>query len=206
VRFALLIALAAAIPSAEVVRRDLQFSLGSAATDFDYTITSPGGTFTGSDGFDMAWQSRLGARWAFTAPGWRVAPVVGADLRYRSADYASGGGLTAMGLGATGGVAWAINDRWSTDLELGLSFEQADLTIDGGSGLSGSGDLTGTEVRARVLYLLDRTWSVGLELGWEASSGTFAGDGDREIAMDLAGWTAGLLLTWRTSMRPAGLE
>lgn len=205
-RFALLAALAAAIPSAEVIRRDVQFSLGTAASDFDYTITAPGGTYTGSDGFDLAWQSRLAARWAITAPGWRVAPVIGADLLYRSADYASGGGLTAMGLGATGGVAWAINDRWSTDLELGLSFEQADLTIEGGSGLSGSGDLTGTEVRARVLYLLDRTWSVGFEMGWEASSGTFAGDNDREITMDLAGWTAGLVVTWRTSMRPAGLE
>ena len=197
---------AADAAAAEVIRRDIQFSLGSAATNFDYTITAPGGTFTGSDGFEQAWRTRLGTRWALSAPGWTLAPVVGADLTYRSASYADGGGLTAMGVAATLGGAWAVDDRWSTDLELALAFERADLDIQAGSGLAGSGNMRGSDMRGRVLYLLDRSWSAGIELGWEVASGSYSASGQREVTIDSAGWSAALLLVWRLSMRPAGLE
>ncbi len=205
-RSAVLLALACLATAAEVVRRDVQFSLGSAPTDFDYTISSPGGTFSGSDAFESAVQTRLGGRWAVTAPGWSIAPVVGGDLLYRSASYSSGGGLEAMGLAVTAGGAWAITDHWSADLELALSFEQADLTLDGGSELSGSGTLIGTNLRLRGVYLLNRSWSAGLELGREAASGTISADRERDVDLDIAGWTASLLLIWRLSMRPADLE
>jgi len=197
---------ASALSAAEVVRRDLQFSLAAAPTDFDYTISGPGGDFSGSDGFDSAWQTRLGGRWAFTKPGWSLAPVAGADLTYRSEAYAAGGGLTARGVAVTAGGAWAINDRWSTDLELAVSYEQATLDLSGASPLTGSGTLTGTELRLRGVYQLNRTWSAGLEAGWQTLNGTISADHQRDVNLTMGGYTVGLMVMWRMSMRPAGLE
>jgi hypothetical protein len=201
----LLLMLVSLAPAAEIVRRDLQFSLGLTPTDFDYTIDSPGGTFSGSDAFDYGWQTRLGGRWAITSPGWSFAPVIGGDLSYATS-YGAGGEMSCLGLGVTGGVAWAINERWSSDLELGLGFQHASLSLDSGADLSGSGTLFATDVRARVLRQLDRTWSIGVEVGWQKSSGTIAASQSRDVDMDITGWTAGLLIVWRGSMRPAALE
>lgn len=192
-------------PAVEVVRRDAQFSLGTVPTDFDYTIDSPGGSFSGSDAFDYGWQMRAGGRWAITSPGWSLAPVIGGDLSYASS-YATDGEMSGLGLGATGGVAWAINERWSSDLELGLGFQYARLELDSGAGLSGSGNLLAIDVRLRVLRQLDRTWSIGAEAGWQQSSGTIAASQSRDVDLDIAGWTVGLMVVWRTSMRPAALE
>jgi hypothetical protein len=205
VRLLLLSSLVTASSAAEIVRRDLQFSLGLTPTDFDYTIDSPGGTFSGSDAFDYGWQARLGGRWAITSPGWSFAPVIGGDLSYATS-YGAGGEMSGLGLGVTGGVAWAINERWSADAELGLGFQYASLSLDSATDLSGSGTLLAIDVRLRVLRLLDRTWSVGVEAGWQQSSGTIAASRSRDIDMDIAGWTAGLLIVWRGSMRPAALE
>ena len=200
-----LLGMASLTPAAEVVRRDLQFSLGLTPTDFDYTIDSPGGTFSGSDAFDYGWQTRVGGRWALTSPGWSLAPVIGGDLSYATR-YGAGGEMSGLGLCVTGGVAWAINERWSSDLELGLGLEYASLSLDSGTDLSGSGTLFATDVRLRVLRLLDRTWSIGVEAGWQQSSGTIAASQGRDVDMDIAGWTAGFLIVWRGSMRPAALE
>jgi hypothetical protein len=205
VQASLLLMLVSLTPAAEIVRRDLQFSLGLTPTDFDYTIKSPGGTFSGSDAFDYGWQTRLGGRWAITSPGWSLAPVIGGDLSYATS-YGAGGQMSCLGLGATGGVAWAINERWSSDLELGLGFQRASLSLDSGADLSGTGTLFAMDVRLRVLRQLDRTWSIGVETGWQKSSGTIAASQGRDIDMDIAGWTAGLLIVWRGSMRPAALE
>lgn len=201
-----LLALATAVPAAEIVRRDLQLALGTAPTDFTYAIASPGGSFSGTDAFDVAVEARLGARWALIAPGWSIAPVFGGDLQYRSATYASGGGLSATGAAATAGVAYALNDRWSSDLELAVSYELASLNLSSGSGLAGSGSLVSTALRLRTLRQLNRTWSVGVEMGWERGSGSFAADRSRDVTIDLDGWTGGLIAVWRTSMRPADLE
>lgn len=204
-KVSLLLMLVSMTPAAEIVRRDVQFSLDSAPTSFDYTIDSPGGSFAGSDAFNFGVQSRLGGRWAITSPGWSLAPVIGSDLMYTDRSGA-GGGLTSYGLGVTGGVAWAINEHWSADAEVGLSYERADLTLDGGAGLSGSGTLIDTDVRVRALRQLDRTWSLGVELGWQRASGSFTADQQRDLTMDITGWTAGLIICWRMSMRPADLE
>ncbi len=200
-----LLLMASGLTAAEIVRRDLQFSLGLTPTDFDYTIDSPGGTFSGSDAFDYGWQARLGGRWAITSPGWSLAPVIGSDLSYATS-YGAGGEMSALGLGVTGGVAWAINERWSSDLELGLGLQHASLSLNSGSDLSGSGTLFATDVRLRVLRQLDRTWSIGVEAGWEKSSGSIAASQSRDVTLDIAGWTAGVLIVWRGSMRPAALE
>ncbi len=201
----LLLTLTAAMPAAEIVRRDLQFSVGSAATDFDYTIASPGGGFSGSDAFDTGWQTRLGARWAIISPGWSLAPVLGGDLLYTSR-AGGGGGLDGYGLGVTAGVAWAVTERWSADLELALCYERAALSLDGASALSGSGDLFDTDLRLRILRQLDRRWSLGVELGLQRVTGSIAANEQRDVDLDLSGWTAGVLVSWRVSMRPADLE
>jgi hypothetical protein len=198
----LLLLVAVSAPAVEVVRRDVQFSLGSAPTEFDYTIDSQGGSFSGSDAFDAAWQARLGGRWALTSPGWSVAPIVGGDLVY-GMGHGSGGDLTLIGIGAAAGVAWAIDERWALDAELGLGYDYASLEVDS---LSGSGALFPVDLRVRVLRQLDRRWSIGLEVGWSYLTGSLDADGDREVEWDSSGFTAGLLITWRLSMRPAALE
>ena len=200
------LSLATAAHGAEIIRRDLQFSVATAPTSFDYTITSPSGDFSGSDGFDAAWMTRLGGRWAFTRPGWVVAPVAGIDLQYRSASYAGGGGLSGRGLALTAGGAWAITDRWSTDLEFALSFEQASLDLGGTSPLTGDGSMTGTELRLRGVYMLNRSWSAGLETGWQSAQGSFTANQQREVDLTIGGYSVGLMVIWRMSMRPAGLE
>ncbi len=198
----LVLLVAVSAPAVEVVRRDVQFSLGSAPTDFDYTIDSQGGSFSGSDAFDVAWQARLGGRWALTAPGWSVAPIVGGDLVY-GMGHGSGGDLTVIGIGAAAGLAWAIDERWALDAELGLGYDYASLEVDS---LSGSGSLFPVDLRLRLLRQLDRRWSVGVEVGWSYITGSFNADGNREVEWDSSGFTAGLLITWRLSMRPAALE
>lgn len=200
---ALLVLLAAVTaPAVEVVRRDVQFSLGSAPTDFDYTIDAPGGSFSGSDAFDVAWQARLGGRWALTAPGWSVAPIVGGDVVY-GMGHGAGGDLTLIGFGATAGLAWAIDERWALDGEIGLGYDHASLDVDA---LSGSGALFPFDLRLRLSRQLDRRWSVGVEAGWSYLTGSLDADGGREVEWDSSGLTVGLLITWRLSMRPAALE
>lgn len=194
---------ASALHAVEVVRRDLQFSLGATPTEFDYTIDAPGGSFSGSDAFDFGWQARLGGRWALTKPGWSIAPVIGGDLSYATS-YASDGELACTGLGVTGGLAWAVDAVWSADVELGLGYQRADLDFDGG--LSGTGDLFATDLRVRGLRLLDRTWSIDVEVGWQFATGSLSASQGRDIDLDISGWTAGVMIVWRGAMRPAALE
>lgn len=204
-RAMLLAALACAAPGVEVVRRDAQLALGLTPTELDYTIDAPGGTFSGEDAFDAGWCLRGGGRWALTRPGWSLAPVVGADLSYATT-YGLGGELSCVGISATGGGAWAIDERWSVDAELGLGYGLARLSLDDGASLSGSGDLFIVDLRLRTLYRLDRVWSLGLEAGWQRADGSISADRAREVDLTVSGFTAGVMLVWRLSMRPADLE
>lgn len=200
-----LTALAMTASAAEVVRRDAQLSLGLTPTDFDYTINAPGGEFSGNDSFDAGWQLRGGGRWALTRPGWSIAPVIGGDLSYATI-YGAGGELSYLGVGLTGGAAWAINERWSADAELGLGYGMAHLSLDEDTSLSGSGDLFLIDLRTRILYQLGRTWSVGAEVGWQRADGAIAANRDRDVDLTLGGFTVGIMVIWRLSMRPAALE
>ncbi len=202
----LLLCLSGSALASEVVRRDVLLAVSTAPTAFDYTLSSPGGGFSGSDTFSYALAPRLGVRWGLVQPGWNIAPVVGADLFYRQAAYAGGGSMTGRGAALTLGAAWAINDSWSSDVEFAASYEQASLQLGGGSGLNGTSLMHGYDLRLRTLRSLDRTWSAGIEAGWQQSQGNFSASSDRSLELKSSGWTAAVVVVWRLSARPAGLE
>ncbi len=202
----LLLCLGGPALAAEIVRRDVVLAVSTAPTAFDYTLSSPGGGFSGSDSFAYALAPRLGVRWGLVQPGWSVAPVVGADLLYRQAAYAGGGSMTGRGAALSAGAAWAINDAWSSDVEFAASYEQSTLRLGGASGLDGTGVLHGYDLRLRTLRRLDRTWSAGLEAGWQQAQGGFSASSDRSLDLKTSGWTAAVVVVWRLSARPAGLE
>lgn len=198
---------AAAASAAEVVRRDLQAAAGLADPGFDYRLSTPIGTFSGSDAWDGVQTARLGVRWAWARPGAQVAPLLGLDATGLSATGA-GGGMRAWGASAAAGAAWAPADRWGIDAEGYGGWSRAELDIDtaDGLGLAGSGNRTAWGGRARLTWNPLRSWTVGVEGGWESARTDLAGDRGRDLVLDSAAWNAAVVIGWRISARPAGLE
>lgn len=206
-RLALPLLLAAALPAAEVVRRDLMVAIEIADPGFDYTIGSEVGSFSGSDAFDQDRTLRLGMRWAWARPGSALAPLVGADLTLRDAPMAAAG-ISAYGGEICAGATWAAGERLTIDAEAWAGWSQASFDLDtpDGTGLAGSGDATAYGLRLRALWSPDPRWSVGIESGWRSWSSSIAADRGRSLDLESAGWSAGVVICWRPSARPAGLE
>lgn len=203
---ALLLALAGAA-AAEVARRDLQLAVGAADPDFAYTLDAPVARFAGEDAFDRVVEVRPGGRWAIARPGSAWAPLLGADLTILDAGL-PGGGMRAYGLAAAAGLTWAPAGRHSLDAEAWFGRARASLDLDTADGgrLSGAGDQDGLGMRLRWLWSPSRHWSWGIEAGWQRRTATIAGDAGRSLRLDAAGFAGGLVLAWRPSARPAGLE
>lgn len=203
-----LAAAAAALPAAEVARRDLQFAIESDDPAFAYRIATPIGTFTGEDAFRRDVILRPGVRWAWSRPGSPVAPLLGLDLLHEEAPMQDGDGLRANGVGATAGATWSPSSAIAIDAEAHAAWSQASLALDtaDGTGLSGDGSQTALGARLRALWTPTPRWSLGIEAGWAQRSLSISADRSRQVDLDAAGWTAGLVLAWRPSARPAGLE
>lgn len=203
----LLLLVAAAGQAAEPIRRDLVLAVELADPAFDYRIDTALGSYEGVDACTSDTTLRLGSRWALARPGWSLAPLVGGDLLAREAPL-EGGGLSAWGGAATAGLTWACLDRLSLDAEGWGAWTRSALRLDtpAGGSLAGSGDTFAWGGRLRLSWSPGRHWSLGLEAGWRLSSTAIAADGDRDITLDTSGWTAGLILAWRPTVRPTGLE
>lgn len=202
-----LLLLAVACPGAEPIRRDLTLAVEFADPAFDYRIDTPLGSYRGTDACDRDTTLRLGTRWALARPGWAVAPLLGGDLLARQAPLA-GGGISAWGGEVAAGLTWACLDRLSLDAEGWGAWTRTSLRLDTstGSSLAGAGDTLAWGGRLRLAWSLGRHWSLGAEAGWRVASTAVAADGNRDLTLDSSGWTAGLVLAWRPSARPTGLE
>lgn len=196
--------LAAAASAAEVARRDLQLALEAGDGGYSYELGTPIGDFAGDDAFDRFAVLRLGGRWAFAAAGSSLAPLVGADLELLDAP-GTGGGLSGEGLALAAGATWAATGSLAGDLEGFAALHQSAIDI-ADAGLAGDGTLWRAGLRGRLLWHPVRRWSLGLEAGWTAWSADLACDGDRPLVLDGSTFTAGLVLAWRPSARPGGVE
>ncbi len=202
------LALAASVPGAELVRRDLVTTIGTMAADFDYEVTSTPPS-SGSDSFDTAAALRVGGRWSWQSPGAAGAPVLGADLRLGYATYQSYGDYRLIGLAPAAGYGYAFSQRWSATGEAFFEYGVASLDLDDNAGfaaISASGRYFGYGLRLGGLYALSRRWSVGAEVGYEWISAELDAAGGRGIDIDQAGLTAGLTAVYRWSFAPGRLE
>lgn len=208
-RIATLAAMAiASAASAEVVRRDVQVSLGFEDPGFDYAIASPIGTFSGSDAYGRSAVLRAGGRMSWGGPGWAVAPVVGIDALLVDADY-EGEGLGGYGMELAAGAAWAVADGWLVEAEAAYGLLSCDFALPpatSGGGLEASGELTRQRVVIRGMRAMARSWWIGAEAGYASSDGELAADRSRTITLESSGWTAGLVVAWRWANRPEPLE
>ena len=196
------IALAAVASTAEVARRDLLLAVEVADGAFAYELGTGIGTLDGEDAFDRLGLLRLGGRWAFAAPGARLAPLLGLDAELLDAPM-PGGGLDGQGLAAAAGGTWAIAEPLALDLEGFAGWQRCSFTL-AEAGLDGDGELQRYGLRARLSWHLTRHWSLAVEGSWSSWNADFA-DGDG-LTLDGDGLGAGLALAWRPSARPGSIE
>jgi hypothetical protein len=200
--------LLAACSGAEVARRDVMLAVESSDGGFDYTLGTGIGEFSGSDAFDRMTQARLGVRWAWATAGSPLAPVFGADLEYLDAPMGTGG-MDGYGLSLTAGATWAISEWLAVDAEGFAGLQQVGLELPGQGGstvLQADGLLQRTGIRARLLWHLSRHWSLGAEGGWASWGGDLSGSDGRDLRLDGSGLGSGIILAWRPSARPGGIE
>ncbi len=202
----LLFVLAAAASTAEVARGDLQFALEDADGAFDYTLGTPVGTFTGSDAYSRLTTARLGGRWGWSQTGSSLGLLAGADLLH-SNGILEGGSLRGWGFDGTLGGTWAFADQWALDGEMFIGMQQTTLELQAaGNGFSGDGTQLRDGARLRLLWHASPRWSIGLESGWQQWSADLSGSDGRSLTLEGGGLVWGLVLAWRPSVRPAGVE
>jgi len=192
--------------AAEVARNDLQLAVESADGGYDYTLNTPVGSFTGSDAFDRFSTLRLGGRWAWSGIGSSLGLLAGGDLLYTDATLADGS-LTGWGAELDVGGTWAVHDRWCLDAEAFGGYQMVSLDMQSaGAQLTGDGGMLRNGLRLRLLWHASNHWSIGTEAGWQAWHSALTVTGDRDLTMDGSGLQWGLVLAWRPSVRPAGIE
>jgi hypothetical protein len=197
----------AAAPGAELVVRDVRIGLEYLPTAFDYTLTAPQGTFSGSDTFDSTYGASIGLDWSMVGAGATHGLVLGGELMGGQVSYSSGTG-TMYGVRAEVGYAWQITDRWSLAGYalagyglMSFGFEDAaafPTTTTSGTWLDYGGE-------ARLQWQVTDQASVGLAAGYQIISADLSGSGF-DLQMDLAGPTASLFFTWRFHTAPKPLE
>lgn len=200
--------LVAATRAAEVARRDVQLALETADGGFTYALDSQIGRLTGSDAFDRLDLVRCGGRWAWSSAGATMAPLFGSDLEVLDAPL-SGGGMSGYGATLCAGGTWAFSGPLSADTEAFWGMHRVQLSLPGRGGagdLSGDGTLQRHGVRARLLWLLARHWSLAAEGGYVQWEAAIAADGARDLTLAGACPSFGLALAWRPSARPGGIE
>jgi hypothetical protein len=202
----LLAMLAAAASTAEVARRDVQFAIDSGDGGFDYTLDTDLGSFAGTDAFDRLSTVRLGGRWSLSRPGSSLGLLVGGDLTRCDAPMPTGG-MDGWGADLSAGGTWAFAESWALDAEAFAGWQRVSLDVTTGTtSLAGDGDLLRSGARLRVLYTPWTHWSLGVEGGWTSWQTSISSADGRQLDLDGGGLGAGLVLAWRPSARPAGIE
>ncbi|HYE04178.1 MAG TPA: hypothetical protein VEL07_01545 [Planctomycetota bacterium] len=194
-------------PAAELVVRDVRIGFEYLPTDFDYELTAPQGTRSGSDSFESTYGISLGSDWSLVGAGSTHGLVVGGELLVAQVTYADGDGML-YGARVEAGYAWAITDRWSVAAyALGgggmMSFDLS--AADSFPDYNASGTWFDYGAELRVQFNLTDHAAIALEGGWQAISADLSGD-DIDLTLDLAGPAASLTFTWRFTTAPAPLD
>jgi len=207
-RSALLLALIASVPAAELAVRDVRLGIATRPADFDFTVTTPLVSGSGSDAFDGGLSVEGGLRWSFARTGDAFGLIAGADLAMDGQGYEDGDGLATMWAKAAGGFGWAVNDQLTLMAEGLIGYGLSDLSLPATSSAAAyTADGTATAYEARVTgtWQFTRDFNAGLMVGWLVADHDLSGD-DSELTIEQSGWYAGVVFAWRINDLPLPLE
>lgn len=207
-RSALCLLVLVAASAQEVVVRDLRLGLASRPVGFDYTESSPTATRSGSDAFDAGIGIEAGMRWSVIRSGDRVGLLLGGDVRLDGYSYGGDSEMSGQGLRLCLGAAAAIDDRWTTALELGWIRGRSQLSIAGNSSLpplDADGTASGWDIRLTAERMLNRRVGLGAMLGWGTVTHELTAD-STSLDLDQSGWFLGFEVRWRFHDRPPLLD
>lgn len=204
---AVLLSAMSMLPAAELVVRDIRAAAGSRPTDFDFTVTTPTVSGSGSDAFEGGLGLELGGRWSWARPGDALGVIAGADLILDAQSYGGSDGLATTWARACGGAGWALTDRVTLSAEVGLQYGISALSLPATTAapaFDATGTAMGYDARVGGTWLATRSFGLGAHAGWLIASHDLSGDAD--LTIDQAGWFAGLELVWRFTDAPPRLE
>jgi hypothetical protein len=190
----------------EVVMNDLQLTVASLPTAYDFTLGNGTTERSGSDALGWHGGLRLGYRHDLGGPDRTVAPVLGIEIG--TAFGAIGDGtLRSTTIGLVPGIAWGATDRTAVVVALTAAVGRAQVDLPDTTdarGIAASGRVTSLAVRVEGHYLLNRQWALGGELGWTQER--YVLGGDAELGLIDHGWSMGVMLLYRFSFMPHRLE
>ncbi|MBI5939264.1 MAG: hypothetical protein HY859_02440 [Caulobacterales bacterium] len=178
----LLLLWAPSCPAVEPVIRDLRVIVEARPTTFDYTWHDEVGERSGSQGCGQSWSAGLGLRCAWGAAGRPVAFLAGAEAVAEQDTFQAGSRIAAIAR-LEAGLAIGLGNRWSMIAAplVGIGLARLYLADSPFGTRSLSGTTTEYGGRLGLRWAFDRSWSLGLDAGWLASSEHLAGDGTLDI-------------------------
>lgn len=197
-----------ALPSAELVVRDLQLSLTVLPAGFSYTVTSPTVSGSGDDAFTSGTELSFGGRYALARPGDSLGLVLGADLISDAWTYGTSGSLVATGLRASAGLGWAMSDDWTLLVEPGIRYGINAFDLPSSSfapDYSATGTFSGYDARVTALWQISKGFLIEGHGGWMSVQHTSSSD-EIEQTIDQSGLVVGIGVVWRWSSAPPRIE
>lgn len=207
IRPVLLIALAACLPSAELVVRDLRVGAATRPLDFDFDYSGDSTSRSGSDSFDASFGIEGGGRWSFARAGDAVGLVLGTDLLIDGWSYDGTDGLATTSLRGSAGAGWAVTDRVALTVEGGLQGGLSRMSLpstDAAPGFSAKGFAYAYDLRLEAIWLATRRFGIAADAGWLISKHSLSGDAD--VTITQSGWFLGVTAVWRFTDAPPLLE
>jgi len=192
---------------AELVIRDLQADVLLPPTKYSFTLDTPGGDQTGSDGFSSGSALCLGGRYSLSRSGDAVGLVCGVDLEcagYTSSDT----NLLDLGGRLSLGVGYAITDAWAATLMAGYAYGQGRFTADASNGapeLNVRGPYHGEDLRLDVQCHVSRSFAIDVGGGYWRDTHRLSGDSST-LELERTGAFVGLGFIWRLQSSPVRLE
>ncbi len=199
---------AATLPAAELVVRDIGAGLVLPATGFDFTVSDDTGSRSGNDSFQHAFGAVIGGRWSFAPIGDPSGAVLGADLLVERAAYPAGGTWSATQVRGAAGWGWAVSDRLTLIGEGLLGLGYARLALDGNgetSDFTANGALLAPGVQGVAAWSFTDRWVGWASLGYSYQKARLTGDG-ADVDLTISGFAVGIGLSWRITDRPFLLE
>lgn len=207
IRSGLLLVLAACLPAAELVVRDLRVGVATRPLDFDFAYTGDAADRSGSDAFDASLGIEGGGRWSLARAGDSIGLVVGGDLLIDAWSYEGSDGLATTSLRGCIGGGWALTDRVALTLEAGLQGGLSGMSLpetDSAPGFSAKGHAIGYDLRLEAVWLATRRFGIAADAGWLIAKHTLSGDAD--VTLEQSGWFLGVTAVWRFTDAPPLLE
>jgi hypothetical protein len=208
-RAAITLTVAAAMPAAELVIRDLSLGLESLPTAFAYEVKDPVSRRSGNDAFTSAYGLMLGGTYSFTGPGQEYGPLAAIDLNYSTYGYPDGS-MGAYGLRLGGGYGWAVNDQVQVSALVRFGAGMANLDFPTNSmfnSFSAGGIYIAYGLDLRASYVLTDHILITGEAGYLSSNFALRSSAqDVDVVLKPAGFRLGLGVSYRLSVMPWRLD